>query len=142
LFFGYLKDKANTIRDLGASKLVTLIQVYKNDWLFNNCLPKLSDALNKQNGYLYRITALTSLRSIAQTVGNDVVTEKLLPIFLKNGKDEVPNVRFVVVKILKALIVKFDSNTIVAYIRPLFQELSNDSDKDVQFFTQEALSSL
>lgn len=142
LFFGFLKDKAGTIRELGASKLVVLIQVYKQDWLVSNCIPKLTEALNKQNGYLYRTTALQCLKSIAQTVSNEFVSEKLLPLFLKNGKDEVPNVRFIVIKILKSLIMKFDSSTISAYIKPYFQELSNDSDKDVQYFAQEALSSL
>jgi len=142
LFFQYLKDKASVIRDLGVSKIPTLIQTFKNDWFFNNCVPKLTETLNKQNGYLYRITALSSLRAAAAHLSNDAVSDKVLPILIKNAKDEVPNVRFVVIKILKSLAVKLDNSTINSYIKPLFQELSNDSDKDVAFYAQEALANL
>jgi len=142
IFFGFLKDKANTIRELGTSKLIALVQVYKTEWLLNSCLPKLNDALKKDNGYLYRITALNCLRAIAQVCPPDTLNEKILPIFLKNAKDEVPNVRFVVVKIIKSLLVKFDSNTFASQIKPCLQELTQDSDKDVSYFAQEALSGL
>jgi len=142
LFFGFLKDRANTIRETGIKKLPALIQVFKNTWFLNNCLPKLVEILNKQNTYLLRITGLYCLKAAAQALPSEVVSEKILPILLKNGKDEVPNVRIVIVKIIKSLILKFDNNTVSFQVKPLLQELSNDTDKDVQFYAQEALISI
>jgi len=138
LLFTFLKDRANTIRETGIKRLPNLIQVFKNTWFVNSCLPKLVESLNKQNTYLIRITGLYCLKAAAQSLPSEVVNDKILPILLKNGKDEVPNVRIVVVKIIKALILKFDSNVVSLQVKPLLQELSNDSDKDVQFYAQEA----
>ena len=110
-----------------------MIQVFKNTWFVNSCLPKLVESLNKQNTYLIRITGLYCLKvfenflrlsnkfkkkAAAQSLPSEVVNDKILPILLKNGKDEVPNVRIVVVKIIKALILKFDSNVVSLQVKP------------------------
>lgn len=142
LLFGFIKDRAQTIRETGIKRLPSLLQVYKQDWLMSTCLPKFNDLLNKQNGSAFRITGLYCLQSVAQNLSSEIVTDKILPIFLKNARDEVPNVRFVVVKILKSLILKFDQNSVNNQIKPLLQELSNDADKDVKFYAQDALVSI
>lgn len=142
LLFTFLKDKANMIREVGGKRLPSLIQTYKNQWFTSNCLPRLLEVLNKQNSYIFRINGLYCLRAAAQSLPSEVINDKILPILLKNGKDEVPNVRLVVVKILKSLILKFDSNTVSHQLKPLLQELSNDNDKDVQFYAHDALISL
>jgi len=140
LFMGFVKDRAQTIRDFGVKKLPPLIQVYKTDWVFSSLLPKLNDALNKENGYLFRITALHCLQAVAQNIDINIVNDKILPILLKIAKDTVPNVKFTVIKILKSISIKGD--IISSQIKPILQELSNDQDRDVQYFAQEALSSL
>jgi len=64
-----------------------------------------------------------------------VAQEKVLPLILKTGKDQVPNVRFTVIKILKTLHFKSDT------VKQLLNDLSNDPDRDVSFFAQDALNS-
>lgn len=142
LLFGFLKDRAQTIRETSIKRLSSLVQVYKQDWLLNSCLPRVNESLNKQNGYAFRISGLYSLQAISEILATNVVTDKILPILLKNAKDDVPNVKLVAVKIIKSLLLKFDSNAVSNNIKPLLQELSNDNDKDVKFYAQEALSSI
>jgi len=57
----YLKDRVHTIREFGVKRLPALIQAFKTDWALLGLLNKLTDGLNKENGYLFRITALYSL---------------------------------------------------------------------------------
>jgi len=142
LLFGFLKDRAQTIRENSIKRLPSLLQIYKHDWLMNSCLPRFNEILNKQNGYAFRISGLYSLQSIAQSLSTEIVTDKILPILMKNSKDDVPNVKLVAVRIIKSLLLKFESNTVNNYIKPLLQELSNDVDKDVKYFAQEALISI
>jgi len=140
IFMGFLKDRAHTIREFGIKKLPSLIQVYKIEWVYNGLLPKLNDALNKDNGYLFRITAIYCLQAVAQSVSTDIMNDKILPLLLKSGKDTVPNVKFTVIKILKSLTTKSDN--ISMQIKPFLTELANDTDRDVQYFAQDALNSL
>lgn len=142
LFFTFLKDRANTIREAGVRRIAALIQTFKTQWFLSNCLPKLTETLIKSNPYLLRITGLYCLKAAAQALPSETVSEKILPLLLKNGKDDVANVRIVVVRIIKSLILKFDNNSVSFQVKPLLQELSNDQDKDVQFYAQEALLSI
>jgi len=124
---------------LALKKLPSLIQVYKIEWVYNGLLPKLNEALNKDNGYLFRITAIYCLQAVAQSVSQEIVTDKILPLLLKVGKDTVPNVKFTVIKMLKTITTK--SDVINMQIRPFLQELVNDTDRDVQYFAQDAINS-
>jgi len=109
LFVLYLKDRAQIIREFGIKKIPALIQVYKIEWVYNGLLPRLNEALHKDNGYLFRITALQTLQAVAQSISPDVANDKILPLILKCGKDSVANVRFTVIKVLKVLHSKSDS---------------------------------
>jgi len=142
LLFGFLKDRAQTIRESSIKRLPSLIQAYKHDWLLKSCLPKFNEALNKQNGYAFRISGLYCLQSIAQNVSSEIATDQILPILIKNARDEVPNVKLVAVRIIKSLLIKLDQNSVNTHIKPLLQELSNDNDRDVKYFAQEALVSI
>lgn len=77
VYLNYLKDRAQTIREFGVNGLPVknapyqmlthlsiqaLVQTFPNEWFFANLLPKLNDALSKENSYLLRITALYSLK--------------------------------------------------------------------------------
>jgi len=141
IFMGFLKDRAHTIREYGVKRLPNLIQVYKIDWVYASLLPKLNEALNKENGYLFRISALYCLQAVAQSVAQDVANDKVIPLLLKAGKDSVPNVKFTVIKILKSIAGKNDGTT-NQLMKPILQELTNDTDRDVQYFAQDALAGM
>jgi serine/threonine-protein phosphatase 2A regulatory subunit A len=62
LFYSYLKDRASSVRELGLSRLKQIVTTFKADWTVNSLLPKLQEALGKDNGYLTKITAVNSLQ--------------------------------------------------------------------------------
>lgn len=66
MYMTYLKDKIAVVRENGVEKLAGLIQTYK-DWSLSKLFPKLVEQLNKENGYLYRLSAIQSLRVILAT---------------------------------------------------------------------------
>lgn len=61
MFMTYLKDRIAVVRENGVEKLAGLIQTYK-DWALGKLFTKLVECINKENGYLYRLTSIQSLR--------------------------------------------------------------------------------
>jgi hypothetical protein len=43
-------------------KIPAIINIYKNEWAFQRLMPKIMETLTKENGYLYRISALHCLK--------------------------------------------------------------------------------
>ena len=64
----------------------------------------------------------------------------VVPILLKASKDPVPNVRFCVAKLVKKLIPKIDTQSVMTKVKPRLAEMTTDPDKDVQFFSKTALA--
>jgi len=144
LFLSFLKDRASAVRDLGVERLKKVVDVLGQDWVFSSLMPKLNEQLNKENGYLFRITALSCLEGIASRVNPESSAEKIFPVIFKNLKDPVPNVRFVCIKILKNLVKiykqhKFDNPQIMNTIKQNLTDLLEDQDVDVKYFAQDAV---
>lgn len=141
MFMSYLKDRIAVVRENGVEKLVGLIQTYR-DWALGKLFVKLVECLNKENGYLYRLSAIQSLRALALNIAPETAAEKILPILIKHLSDPVPNIRFLTVKILREIGSKIETSSVVNEIRNSIGGLLNDSDKDVKFFAQETLQAL
>lgn len=62
ILYFYLKDRTYSVRELVLSKLKSLVQAYKVEWVNSSLLPKLAESAGKENGYLIRITAIYSLQ--------------------------------------------------------------------------------
>lgn len=108
----YLKEKSYYVRDLGIKKLIVLVQTFKQEWVDKHLLPKIKEALLKDNSYLIRITALYSLQSVSLVLSAEYSRDKLIPMLLQNGKDPVPNIKLVLCKILKSLGKKYPEQTV------------------------------
>lgn len=83
---------------------------------------------------------LNSLASIMPYIPKDQIINLVVPIFVKATKDDIPNVKFCVSKILIAQKQYIDSNVFASQLVPPLQEMSKDADKDVAYFAQVALS--
>lgn len=141
LFFTYLKDKTYAVRDVGVKKLKGLCQAFKSDWCSNTLIPKLIEANGKDNNYLMRVTALYSLSAVASAMNQEFNSNNVLPLLVKAVKDPVPNVKFVLSQIFKNTINSFlDKDK--PQLKASLTELSNDADKDVSYFAQEAIALL
>jgi serine/threonine-protein phosphatase 2A regulatory subunit A len=89
--------------------------------------------------YLYRMTVLVAISSLASYVSQDVFVSTMLPVLVGCAKDRVPNVKFNVAKVLERVAPLVDNNVIQHTIKPCLNELAEDGDADVQFYARQAL---
>lgn len=92
--------------------------------------------------YLFRITVLSALALLAPRVTPTTLHSLILPLVLSRATDPVPNVRFNVAKVLTQLHTALSTDAPEAHARALevLVALSADSDSDVQFYANQALS--
>lgn len=83
LFMQYMKERVAQVRETGQEKLAILIHTFKVEWVFQKLLPKIQENLDKNLGYLFRMTALGSLKTIALNTPPDIAHEKILPMIYK-----------------------------------------------------------
>ena len=72
-------------------------------------------------------------------VGQDVVSNTMLPLVIRMAQDPVPNIRFNVAKTLHGLIPLLDTNVVQTRVKPALSKLFDDTDRDVKFFASQAL---
>lgn len=53
-----------------------------------------------KKGYNFRMCCLSSLAAVMPYIQRDEVAEQVIPIFVKATRDEIPNVKFCVSKII------------------------------------------
>ena len=137
IFFAYLSDTAAAVRESGILKVSELANEFKSDWIISSLIPKTLEIMNKEKiGYLFRIACLNSFYNASLFLSKEGVAANIVPILMKSAKDAIPNVRFSVAKIIKKMITKFDSQTLASKIKGIISELSNDPDKDVQYYAK------
>ena len=93
-----------------------------------------------KKGYNYRICCLYSLGEVMPMISKETISNIIVPVFLKGAKDDIPNVRFCVFKIIADKRAFIDSVTFNNIIVPCLKDNCNESDKDVSYFAQQALS--
>lgn len=82
---------------------------------------------------------LNSLASVMQYIDKDKVTAHIIPMLLKACKDDIPNVKFCVTKIIIAKKQFIDPNQFNNVLMPVLKEMANDTDRDVSYFAQQAI---
>tara|TARA_B110000285_G_C14839971_1_gene474893 strand:+ start:328 stop:657 length:330 start_codon:yes stop_codon:yes gene_type:complete len=92
-----------------------------------------------KKGYNYRMCCLYSLCAVMPYVMKDQITQHIIPIFLKATKDDIPNVKFCVSKIIAQTRQYIDTTVFANSLVPPLKEMAIDSDKDVAHFAQTAL---
>ena len=103
IFMGYLGNCASSVRQMGIQKSAILAQNFKQDWVMNEYIPVVSKHYTvDKKGYNYRMCCLNSLAAVMPYIMKDQITQHVIPIFLKATKDDIPNVKFCVSKIIHA----------------------------------------
>jgi len=141
IYMLYLKDRAAAVREFGVERIPDLLRVFGHNWM-NTFIGKLTDILNKDSGHAVKITAINSLRSIALSQFGDSIADKIVSIVFKALSDPVPNVRIVGIRTLSAISRRFESPQLREQIKKSIATALDDADKDVKFYSAEALSSL
>ncbi|KAJ1679518.1 protein phosphatase 2A structural subunit, partial [Spiromyces aspiralis] len=116
-------------------------------WAKETIIPKILATSNHPN-YLYRMTTVFAFKAIASSINSQVVEELLLPCLESLAHDRIPNIRFNVAKCVWELVEKPKGSQSDAAVRVkqvfkgLLQEMQNDSDHDVQYFSRESLAKI
>lgn len=137
LFISSLRDSVFWVRKCAISHLEELVGIFGPQWTVEHLMPKILDQYSQSAGYANRMTTLMALPSVCVKLTPEQASQYVLPLLLKATRDSVPNVRFcacerIVTLIKKGLYLK--SNT--QEIKSTLQELTHDSDCDVQYHAQ------
>uniref|UniRef100_A0A4W6E276 Protein phosphatase 2 scaffold subunit Abeta n=1 Tax=Lates calcarifer TaxID=8187 RepID=A0A4W6E276_LATCA len=81
-------------------------------------------------------------QALSEACGQEITTKHMLPVVLKMSNDQVANVRFNVAKSLQKIGPVLDSNALQTEVKPVLEKLASDTDMDVKYFAQEAISVL
>jgi serine/threonine-protein phosphatase 2A regulatory subunit A len=135
----WLADSVYSIREAATNNLKQLTNIFGVKWAEINLFPKVF-ALKDNTNYLYRMTTLFAISTLAPCVPPEVIVEKMLPVCLAMSKDPVPNIRFNVAKTLETIVEFVDPKVIQEQIKPCLNALQEDRDTDVKFFATQALS--
>lgn len=98
---GYLTNTAASVRQIGIQKSEILAKNFKQDWIITEYIPVVINHYNvDKKGYNYRMCCLQSLASVMPYISKDQITSQIIPIFQKATKDDIPNVKFCVSKLI------------------------------------------
>mmetsp|Transcript_30059 Transcript_30059/g.40710 ORF Transcript_30059/g.40710 Transcript_30059/m.40710 type:complete len:539 (+) Transcript_30059:52-1668(+) len=101
VFMAYLTNTAASVREMGITKSRDLCATFKSDWIMTSYLPKVIENFNiEKQGYNYRMCSLMSLQTALPYMGKDLISEKIVPVFVKAAGDKIPNVQFCVSRII------------------------------------------
>jgi hypothetical protein len=73
-------------------------QEFGPEWAKEHLVPQVL-AMVKNPHYLYRMTVLVAISSLANYVSQEVFVSTMLPVLVQCAKDRVPNVKFNVAKV-------------------------------------------
>ncbi|KAF4702131.1 hypothetical protein FOZ62_005671, partial [Perkinsus olseni] len=96
----WLCDPVYSVRVAATENLANLSVAMGTSWAIDNIIPHLQE-LSKNSNYLYRMTALMGVVSMANVLDEKACAEYLMPLPRSLVQDSVANVRFNVAKTLK-----------------------------------------
>ena len=89
------------------------------------------------------MSVLKTAISIAKSLNKNQATTHIIPILLKGTKDDIPNVKITLCRMIPDLIKNHtDGSNLGSQLKANLIELTSDSDVDVKFFAGQAVSSI
>lgn len=138
LCMSWLGDSVYSVREAATCNFKKLMEIFGFEWAQQNVIPKVLE-YHSHPKYLYRMTMVFAVKSLAKSVPKEVLTDTMLPLVLKLADDNVPNIRFNVAIALGEVIPLVDASVAVEKIKPVLETLSKDGDNDVRYFSSQAL---
>ncbi|KAI7868704.1 armadillo-type protein [Spinellus fusiger] len=143
LCMSWLCDAVFSIREAATTNLRQLVDTFGGAWATETVIPQIVEMAHHTN-FLFRMTSLFALATMAGSLSSDVVKDKILQTVLHLKKDPIPNIRFNVAKSLETLVpilkqTPESAELISTLVTPALHELSKDSDIDVRWFAEKAL---
>ncbi|KAF1795252.1 HEAT, type 2 [Phytophthora cactorum] len=141
LCMAWLVDNVYSIREAATVNLKNLTEHFGEDWARTSVVPRISTMHSNAN-FLHRLTSLYAMKVLCEAMTPETIQALLVPLVVELAQDPVPNIRFNVAKTLEVLGPKVDAEACVATVTPCLTAMLQDSDVDVVFFAQRALSKL
>ncbi|KAJ2743734.1 protein phosphatase 2A structural subunit [Coemansia sp. BCRC 34301] len=146
LCMSWLGDPVYSIREAATTNLKKLTEVFGVDWARSTIIPKIL-AMATHPNYLYRMTTIFAITTIAPSVTPEIVRDLILPSLEGLVNDPIPNIRFNVAKSMEPLTEALRRSPDTApleasIIRPTLARLEEDSDPDVRFFAHRSLQAI
>jgi serine/threonine-protein phosphatase 2A regulatory subunit A len=141
LFLSSLRDSVHKVRSTAVENIEKISGHFGAQWTVEHLMPKIIDQYQQSAGYANRVTTLNALPKIAVVMSEQQISQYLVSFIAKATKDGVANVRFQACKTFIWLLEKqkFSSKDIDSIIKPALNDVTEDSDGDVQYFAQVAL---
>jgi serine/threonine-protein phosphatase 2A regulatory subunit A len=141
LFLSSLRDSVYEVRATAITQMGNVVNIFGPQWTVEHLVPKIMEQYSQGAGYANRVTTLNTLPHLAKQMDAQQVEQFVIPLLVKATKDSVPNVRFSACRMLQKVLEDHPNLTSGRdLIRAALQELVSDSDVDVQYFAQGALS--
>lgn len=145
LCMSWLGDNVYSIREAATVNLKRLTDVFGSEWANTTIVPKVLQMGSHPN-YLYRMTTVFAITTIAPSLTASVIEGAVLQTILTLVDDPIPNIRFNVAKSLEVLAATLlatggasGQEITTKSIVPAVETLRQDSDADVRYFASRAL---
>jgi len=133
-----LIDPIYSIRQACIAIIKDMSDIFGPDWTVAHLVPAIKAIPDRKNNALTRCTVLHAISALT-CLGGSVCCDLMLPLATKYCDDPVANVRFEAAKTMQAIIKVADASVVKGQIVPLLTKMSSDADKDVQFYSGQAL---
>ena len=139
LILNYLKDRVSAIRSAAIERLPDLCKALGSNWI-NSFLTKLSDIVQKDPCFHFKIAAMYSLRELCLLPGTDAYLEKGLNLIMTVSKEPVANIREVCVKVERDIGLRCEKPAVREAIKKHIGSLAEDPDLEVRITVSDVLA--
>jgi len=138
LCMSWLGDTVYSIREAATINLKKLTEVFGVEWARAQIVPKVV-AMGSHPNYLYRMTTVQAIGTIAPSLNIDIVCDEVIDALLRLANDPIPNIRFNVARSLEVVATTYGGTAAgkdlaQQKIVPVLEELMGDQDADVRYF--------
>ncbi|KAI0001720.1 ARM repeat-containing protein [Russula vinacea] len=138
LCMSWLGDTVYSIREAATINLKKLTEVFGVEWARTQIVPKVV-AMGSHPNYLYRMTTVQAIGTIAPSLNIDIVCDEIIDALLRLANDPIPNIRFNVARSLEVVATTYGKTPegkelAQQKIVPVLEELMADQDADVRYF--------
>ena len=119
LLFAFLVDTAAEVRTSITAKVKELAETFGGEWAIQTVIPKLNDVFDQdKQGYLYRMSVIKAAIAISGSLSKSQIQTHICPLLIKSAKDDIPNVRITLTKILPTIAKTQEGSTIFEKLKP------------------------
>ncbi|KAI0057522.1 ARM repeat-containing protein [Artomyces pyxidatus] len=143
LCMSWLGDTVYSIREAATINLKKLTEVFGVECARSVIVPRVVN-LGARPNYLYRMTTVQAIGTIAPSLDFEIVRNETLEALLHLAADPIPNIRFNVAKSLEVVATTYGTTPegkelVLQRIAPALDELKADQDADVRYFATHAI---